>query len=517
MEWSKEDAKPLIRIAIVLAERSTDFESNLPFQAYSLEGKPLFSGAKGKSFRIAIGESTPAKVIYRIRFAIADNEQQADTFVQKWQKQGHKTEAMWVGQRIPLAGGREINNREIWIISKPFSSREEAENVRQLLEDFGSTTIISQVIAESSGYLSINGKKVEAGLRLVPIDRKNNRFLLRNVRVGAGFHWDHRETQIFSGKLEFRIDSQGQVCAINVLDLEEYLASVNSSEMPPECNLDFLKAQTIAARSTIFATAGKHHWGEAFDLCATDHCQCFYGVGKIRQNSRKAATQTNGEVLMHKNKICDARYAKLCAGITESYENVWDNRKIPYLSTHVDNMEGASPTYQTLTTETAIKQFLNTNPEVFCNPTIYQLPPHLEYARHYFHWEVNYSPEELGEIVQTKSGKNLGAILDIIPLKRGYSGRLMYVKLIGEKGDLIVGKELEIRRVLSSKHLYSSCFYVEKIPDSQQPKKLLLKGRGWGHGVGMCQIGAAVMGELGYDYATILSHYYPDTQLEKIY
>lgn len=517
MEFDYKTEKPLVRIGSLQAEKKMKFTAHVPFDVFNLAGDKIMYGIQDKVYEVFLEESHPAEIKPMIRLAITYDLNEAQRLVQKWEKKNLKIHLIRVGENTQVSATKYIDNREYWVLATGFSSVEDAEIQRRELDDFGSYQIFQVPEKPAKGSVNIEGFKVSDGIRLVPQEEVELPFTLHNVRVGIGFHWDHRESQKMENILEFQIDKKGLITAINVLDVEHYLASVNSSEMVPDCNLEFLKAQTVVARCTVFATAGKHHYGDPFDICADDHCQCFHGSGAIQPKSMQAAKETSGQVLLFENRICDTRYAKVCGAIAETYQNVWDDRHLPYLDKFYDGLDQRK-TYQTADSEENIQSFIHSNPNVFCNPKKHKIPKHLNYARQYFRWQVEYDSDELGEIVAEKSNQNIGPIRDIIPLKRGYSGRLIYVKLVGDLGELIVGKELEIRRVLSKSHLYSSCFYVKKQTDkNEKTKKLILNGGGWGHGVGLCQVGAAIMGEEGYLSDQILRHYYEAAEIKKIY
>ncbi len=517
MEFDFQTKRPLVKIGVLQFEKKMSFSSHVSFRVEDISGKVLASGEKNRKYKAMVLNTTPIASQIKIRLAICYEQEEAQKVAEDWQGKNFEIHIERVGQKIQITADKFIDNREYWVLTGEFESLEAADQFRRNLPDFGSYQIIQIAENKISGTISFAGKTINDGIRIVPLEDSRLHFTLDNVRVGIGFHWDHYESQDLEGILEFHIDKKGLLTAVNMLDIEKYLASVNSSEMTPDCNLEFLKAQTVVARCTVFATSGKHHFGDPFDLCADDHCQCFHGAGAIHEKSLQASVQTNGEILQHEGRVCDTRYAKICAGIGESYKNVWDNRHLKYLDKFVDSKNGKNLN-ESLDNEKNNRTFIQSSPDVFCNPDYYQIPKYLEYAHDYFRWEAAYSPEELGKIVAMKLGKNLGLIEDVIPLQRGDSGRIIYAKVKGELGETVIGKELEIRNVLSKSHLYSSCFYVEKEMDlNGNLNKIRLIGAGWGHGVGICQVGAAVMGEEGYKYNEILDHYYQNTKLSTLY
>jgi SpoIID/LytB domain protein len=259
-----------------------------------------------------------------------------------------------------------------------------------------------------------------------------------------------------------------------------------------------------------------------YDVCADDHCQRFQGVTKIiSESSFIAVEQTKGIVLLSSNNICDARYSKCCGGITESFENVWEPVKHPYLTSIIDYKFEPENYNIDFSDEENSKEWITGNPPAYCNTTDDKILSHIlvdydKETKDFFRWSVEYSQEEIASLLKEKSKIDFGEIIDLVPVERGDSSRLVKVKIVGTKKTLTVGKELEIRRLLSKTHLYSSAFIVKKIGENI-PEKFILYGAGWGHGVGLCQIGAAVMAELGYNFDEILLHYFSNSELKKIY
>ncbi len=313
-------------------------------------------------------------------------------------------------------------------------------------------------------------------------------FSLQKVKIGIDFHWERLEEQTFAGQLHIERDESGY-WAVNELPLEQYLESVVSSEMRAEASLEFLKAHAVIARSWALAAPKGH---TLFDVCADDHCQRYQGISRItNENARRAVRETFGQVLTYGGEICDARYSKCCGGRTEVFETCWEDVHVPYL-------ESVECPYCHTHDDAILRQVLND----------YDQETH-----DFYEWNVTYSQEELTDLVHSRLSKDIGAVTDLIPLQRGPSGRIFELEIVGTSGSITVGKELAIRRALSPTHLYSSALDVEK-PDD---KTFLLHGRGWGHGVGLCQIGAAVMGEQGFDYEHILKHYYKGIEIKQIY
>ena len=375
-------------------------------------------------------------------------------------------------------------------------------------------------------------------------------FTLEDVTIGVDFHWERKEAQTFLGKLRFVVDGD-KLWAINELPVERYLASVISSEMSATSSLELLKAHAVISRSWLLVQMRRRKaiemgvqtasapvkvsdeegvvWYDSdvhtlFDVCADDHCQRYQGITKATSpHVEEAIKATRGQLLMNGKEICDARFSKCCGGVSEEYEYCWDNTHKPYLLSVVDNAPlGTAPTIN-LTDEKTAQEWILSSPEAFCNTkdaaVLGQvLNNYDQETQDFYRWTVDFTQSELAELIRRKSGLDFGGIIDLQPLERGKSGRITRLKIVGTKLTRIIGKELEIRRTLSESHLYSSAFVVERSEVvNGVPQHFRLIGAGWGHGVGLCQIGAAVMGEKGYRYDEILHHYYQTAAIQAQY
>ena len=395
------------------------------------------------------------------------------------------------------------------------------------------------VVSFANGALLLNGEQCDVPLHIVP-KCGDSRFMLHDVVIGVGFHWQRNEDQTFVGELLF-IAEDGEVRAINRLPVEDYLVSVISSEMSATSSLEFLKAHTIISRSWLYAQLQRKekqqlsvlgHESEdeivrwyaredhtLFDLCADDHCQRYQGVTRaVNPNVARAVRETCDIVLMYDGQVCDARFSKCCGGVTERFSACWEDMDYDYLQAFRD-VEGNVP-LPDLTTEEGARAWIESTPPSYCSTDDSKVLSQIlnGYDREtndFYRWRVEYSQEELSELVSRRSGVDFGKVEDLQPLERGASGRIIRLRVVGSRCTKVVGKELEIRRWLSESHLYSSAFVVDKIAD-RGSLRFVLKGAGWGHGVGLCQIGAAMMGEKGFSHEAILRHYYPGASLEKV-
>lgn len=376
-------------------------------------------------------------------------------------------------------------------------------------------------------------------------------FSLHDVTIGVNFHWERKETQTFLGTLRLVVEADS-ICAINDLPVESYLESVISSEMSATSSIELLKAHSVISRSWLLAQIQKRRrqqdgtdsffsfikkdnelikWYDRedhtiFDVCADDHCQRYQGITKeTSANVAEAIRQTRGQILMDDGEICDARFSKSCGGVSEEFQYCWEDSPKPYLKAVRDTAEGMTGDgcVPDLTVEQNADKWIRTAPASFCNThdariLAQVLNDYDQETTDFYRWHVTYTQQQLSSLIAEKLKPGLGDIIDLQPLERGKSGRICRLRIVGTEGDFIIGKELEIRRVLSKSHLYSSAFVVDKedVRDGV-PQRFVITGAGWGHGVGLCQIGAAVMGEKGYKYDQILLHYYRGADLKRIY
>lgn len=412
-----------------------------------------------------------------------------------------------------------------------------------------------QEVAFSEGGILWNGNQYSS-LTFHP-QSADASFSLSDVTIGVNFHWERKETQTFLGTLHFVVESD-KICAINELPVERYLESVISSEMSATSSLELLKAHAVISRSWLLAQMKKRRevaesgnnffsfvkkddrlirWYDRedhtiFDVCADDHCQRYQGITKeTSPHVAEAIRQTKGQILMDGDDICDARFSKCCGGVTEEFQYCWEDTPKNYLSSVRDIMQGvksvgsAAPApLPSLQDEAAAEAWIRSNPPAFCNTTDKKILSQVlndydQETADFYRWKVTLTQEKLKQLLDEKLKMNFGDILDLQAEERGKSGRISKLRIVGTEKTFVIGKELEIRRALSDTHLYSSAFVVDRcdIDEKGVPQRFDIIGAGWGHGVGLCQIGAAVMGEEGFDYDAILLHYYQGAEIKKVY
>ena len=422
----------------------------------------------------------------------------------------------------------------------------------------GETVMGEQVVEFSEGGVLWNGNQYSK-LTFHP-QSADASFSLSDVTIGVNFHWERKETQTFLGTLRFVVEAD-KICAINELPVEKYLESVISSEMSATSSLELLKAHAVISRSWLLAQMKKRRevaasgnnffsfvkkddmlirWYDRedhtiFDVCADDHCQRYQGITKeTSPHVAEAIRQTLGQVLLDGEDICDARFSKCCGGETEEFQYCWEDTPKSYLTAVRDLVLGVKNEEQedssrftlhsSLKDEATAERWIRSNPPAFCNTTDKKILSQVlndydQETADFYRWKVTYSQEKLQQLFEEKLKMNFGAILDMKAVERGKSGRISKLQIIGTEKTFTIGKELEIRRALSDTHLYSSAFVVDKYDKDEQgvPQRFEIIGAGWGHGVGLCQIGAAVMGEQGYAYNDILLHYYQGAEIKQLY
>lgn len=372
-------------------------------------------------------------------------------------------------------------------------------------------------------------------------------FSVNNVKIGIGFHWERDCCQRFNGALVLKPADDGEMWVLNRIDIEDYLRSVIASEMNPAAPEAFLEAHAIISRSWAYAMLERRHadpdneaeecvesddtivrWHDRadhtlFDLCADDHCQRYQGIPEANaERASEAVENTRGTVLTYEGELCDARFSKCCGGVFEEFETCWGKESHPYLAPGRDTAD--VDRFPDLTRENNAEEWMMTSPKAYCNTKDAEalatvLKNYDLETTDFYRWKRDYTQQELSGLIARYSPRPLGKILNLEPVDRGPSGRIKLLKITGTEGSITIGKELEIRRWLAPTHLYSSAFIVERrdIGEDGVPGAFRLHGAGWGHGVGLCQIGAAMMSLDGLDAREILLHYYRGAKLEKLW
>ena len=442
------------------------------------------------------------EVVIGIYREVSVSEEQLQDIIKRIKTDGLKSQATHVKEEQPMVTVGIVSGQKIqFSLNGAYTAK-------------GETIKGDQTVEFSEGGILWNGNQYRE-LTFAPQSSQSS-FSLYDVTIGVNFHWERKETQVFLGTLKLVVEAD-KITAINELPVELYLASVISSEMKATAGLELLKAHAVISRSWLLAQIRRRkdnqeqkngffsfvkkddemiRWYDRedhtiFDVCADDHCQRYQGITKQTSPAvEQALKATRGQILCYGDEICDARFSKCCGGVTEEFQYCWEDTPKPYLVSVAD-------------------PFCNTNDKAVLSQV---LNDYDQETNDFYRWTVEYATDELSRLVSEKLKEDFGQITDLIPLERGKSGRIWKLKIVGTKKTLTIGKELEIRRALSESHLYSSAFDVEKTATGFR-----LHGKGWGHGVGLCQIGAAVMGQQGYNYEQILLHYYRGAEIKRIY
>ncbi|MBN2031163.1 SpoIID/LytB domain-containing protein [bacterium] len=511
--------EPMIQVGLLWGQEAVEFSVQKSFQITSHDGTFIATGVKGNRWRAEIRESSPNKVLYILVAASVKSEEKADTVIKEIVEKGFHAFIQPTGEKR-LIGNQVIHdNRSFRVcLQEAFASQETAEAYRDSIWGKLETTVVEKEVQKAQGIIILrnleNNQTFESSN---PIVIQGTEVTLCEVPVGTGFHFERNETRTYPEQIRFELDSDGKLAVINTIPLEVYLQGVLPAEMPNGFPFEALKAQAVAARSEALAKLGSVHLSDPFDLCATVHCQSYSGLSGYHPTTNQAVQETEGLVLWYDDTVCDAVYSAVCGGHGEDNNKTWGGEPKAYLQGSFDGSQ-LLDRYGLLSDEQNIQNWIDDKPIAYCNTIPDLFPEALDYTKKYFRWEVQYTQQELKEILQTKIEWQGGDVLDLIPLQRGVSGRIIKLLIVGTDGECTVDRELAIRQKLSLNTLWSSCFYViRKDIQNGIPSGFILKGAGFGHGVGMCQTGAAVMALLGYRFDQILKHYYQDVQIKQLY
>ena len=514
---------PVLRIGLLEGYDRVDFHLRGRYTFTDLKGRKIFTSiVSDLCWRSQVEESIPSEFVYNVLLmSFLDAGRAADS-ASVLKNKGYPAKVVEVGGMVQADGNVTVDSRKYRLVLGDFESDDECEPYLEEFYDNFCPRIIRNLITPANGELEFYDAEydlssvVENGFRLIPEEPECS-VIIHRVKVGTGFHWEDAIDRVYPGIVEIRLDHDGLLQAINEVSIDQYLEGVVPSEMPANYPLEALKAQSVAARSDALSKIKVKHLNDPFDLCAMVHCQVYSGLSNTASRSNQAVAGTSGEVLTFEGKICDAVYSSVCGGHTEDKENVWNSPGESYLTGIFDNRNGEIDTID-LTLEEDIPRWVDASPRVYCNVSARETPPALNGAVKYFRWEETCSRQRLEEIIKRKTGVNIGTFYSIEPIKRGRSGRLIEIEILGSRRNLKIKNELNIRRSLSVSSLKSSCFYITMTHDDDGiPAEITFHGAGWGHGVGMCQVGAAVMALEGFDYREILAHYYPGTEINHAY
>ena len=515
----RQKKAPFIRIGIMQTNAPVAFTLTDRAKITNFDGSFIARGLRSSTWQAGAEVSSPSLYFYVLVAGSMSTSENAEAMALNLKKQGFSSFILPVktGSSFSANSGQQKTLFRV-CLDKKFTTREEAAAYKEQIENRLDTFIIKQKIKSAAGTISlknmITGQVFESA---GPIYISESNITIHDIIVGKGFHWESKKTRTYPEKICLQLDNQGRLAVINILPVEEYLKGVLPSEMPRSFPLEALKAQAVAARSEALAKFGRAHRDDPFDLCADVHCQVYSGTTQRTKRTDKAVSETRGLVLWKNGEICDAVYSAVCGGHTEDSGNVWGGLTSEYLQGRYDGPPSVRKKYGSLQNERNIRQWLNDVPAAYCNSTG-NVPPSLNYTKKYFRWTKELTQQEIRASIEKYAGRSIGNIVDLQVLSRGVSGRIVQMTVKGTAGEILLNRELKIRKALCTSTLWSSCFIVEKKDFSGGiPGRFILKGAGFGHGVGMCQTGAARIAIKKGSFMQILNHYYKGARLKRLY
>ncbi len=508
---------PVVRVGIVTGADEISFQPGGTMHIAAAEANETFRAKEKEVWKIRVdaADVTPPRV--RLAVETCFSRAEAVKAAQPLENAGIAVRIVESDDQLAL-GSRIIAGRRRFTVCtrQEFATTAEAEAFCAANPLLSKARAVPVERSASGTMILVSPRGDELAIRDV-VRLSGPRFTLHQIKVGEGFHWSRTETRTYRGELEFRITPDAKLIAVNVLPLEEYLAGVVPGEMAPSFPREALKAQAIAARTFFLYNFGRVHQNDPFDVCADVHCQAFVGEKSGTEAVNEAVWETRGLVMMYNDELCSTPFSAVCGGHTEHSENVWSGGPYAYLRGTFDRSDrDRLESKFDLSNEENARVWIESRPDVFCNVEKGGSPAYAAYAQKYFRWEERFSRRELEEQIRRASGRSFGELIDLQPVRRGVSGRLAELRVVGSSDSFILSKELNIRRALSPKTLYSACIVIDKIGGTP-PDSFVIKGAGWGHGVGMCQVGAAMMAERGWSAEKILKHYYAGIEIRELY
>jgi len=534
---------PTIRVGLVEHLDKITISVDGAFQITDALGSRLAVNMNGGEWEVQITGGKASRTIYRLLALSTPELSKAEELLEDLKFKGYPADVVTIGRKIsetthiPSARrgiwfdseneyrspGKEIADNRVYhvYLQRAFSRKSDADEYQKQLNRYVETTVRESYQGDASGTIIMNSLSGGADYNFKEtIKIVGSMVTIKDFSPKSNEKWDGTESRTYRGDMEFRIDDKGKLTVINELPVEVYLRGVVSSEMSVSFPLEALKAQAVAARSNVMRKIGIYHQEQHFDVCDDEHCQVYRGTVREAIPTDQAVAETHGTVLIYEDKICDAPFFSTCGGHTENNDNVWSGEPVPHLRGVLDSEMRKDLLEGKFESEAFVWTWLNDaqNAKVYCNTLSEDIPIYLKTYAKYFRWELNYTQNELAQLIRKKTGENVGELKNIIPLKRGVSGRIMKLKIEGTRKELILEKELNIRDALGEPRLYSSCFAVQRLGIvGDIPGEFVIKGAGYGHGVGMCQVGAAGMALAGKKYDDILKHYYTGVEVTMIY
>ena len=512
--------EPIIRVGLLENRDEVYFMVGGPFSIFRPDGRFLGKSARGNRWKARIIQADSAEFEYRLRYWMTSDHKLAFEKSHELAKKNLRPQILEVPSPVnrwrikPLE--RVVYHVVLW---ETFRTRKQAEVRKRELASRVGLEIMEIEKKPAGGTIEISCLDFPLSYRfpsgsLIVTDR----FALLDVPVGEGFHWADTLNLVYRGKLQFLINRHKKLTAVNVLPIETYLRGVVPAEMNPGFPLEALKAQAVAARSQVLEKIARNHAHEDFDICATVHCQVYRGLVRESETSNQAVRETTGMVIFSGEKILDAVYSGVCGGHTEDNENIWSGNPQVALRGIFDGKGRPDLLNGMLRNEDRVRRWIDSKPPVYCNTLNGDVPTALDYTKKYFRWQETLSRESLEQSIRNVTGETFGQLKDLRVLERGVSGRVIRLQVVGTERTFELDRELMIRKALKRETLYSTCFVIEKQPgENGLPDSFTFRGAGWGHGVGMCQTGAAGMALKGMPFDKILKHYYQGIKIGAVY
>ncbi len=517
MRFAPSVGEPIIRVGILEDQEAVYFEPANEFAIAAFDEKESFQALEKGLWKATIHSLNPDAAMFRILLYETSDSRRAEEYAQRMRSNGLAVTVKSQGEQLQ-AGAKNLIDRTYYrvFLDKGFSSSTEAELYKKSKSSVSQGRVVRDTDKTVLGKIALQTPKGRTIMITQALRLTGTNMTLRDVEVGAGYHWARNEVRTYGGEMELRINARGKLTAINVVPLELYLRGVVAGEMANNFPDEALKAQAIISRTLFLNTFGRFHRDSEFDVCDDVHCQAYIGLIRNSDGVEKAVHDTKGLVLTFNDALCTASYSAVCGGHTSNAAEVWDSDGEPYLRGLLDTRTNIGTL--DLTKEENARRWVESEPDVCCNLKAAGHPEFGKYAEKYFRWEQRVPRIELEKLIAEHTGTSIGHLIDIVPLKRGASGRLVSINIIGSEESVQVRKELNIRRALSKSTLYSACFVVEKEGVKNGfADTFVFKGAGWGHGVGLCQLGAAVRAQKGDSVSEILDYYYPGTQIKQLY
>jgi SpoIID/LytB domain protein len=516
--------EPILRIGIIEAQEYIDFHVFDEFSIFDSANKVIIPNLRSDlKWRVKIKESKGGTDIYRLILYESFDEKRIEDKLSIAKKFDSEAFIKILGGNIHVKEQMINNNAKYVIICGEYSSEMEAKrDFRRFKSEFN-PTVIKETIKEPKGILEFfdaeyeNAGEVKNLFKIVPTQVKTKTRLYNIKKYDNILQKEYYEDRVYNGTLEFRIDNTGKIMVISEIPLESYLKRVIYSEIGTDLPVEFSKSLAIVSRSEVMARINHKHLGDPFDMCDWGHCLRYFGVDFEDKNIDKAVENTRGQVILTDGNICDAYFNLICGGHTEDATGVWEIDELPQFHGKYD-WKNIPKNFSSLQQEDVVQKWILSRPDAWCNLRGKEVPKSLERYKKFFRWEVDYSRQELENIICRKTGEDIGILFDIVPIRRGRSGRLKEIEIIGSLKNHKVRGELNIRESLAPEYLESSCFLIEKeLDEIGTPISFTFVGAGQGHGVGMCKTGAAVMALEGSTWDEILKHYFENCEIKSIY